>query len=93
MGHIKQKLQYLLANGKESDINNQIMQFLDAQMDTGNNTICKDDIVRILNTVLVDENENPHEAELARTKINYCFPKVADIKIENNSAVYLLEKH
>ena len=42
MGYIKQKLQYLLANGKESDINEQIMQFLDAQMDTGNNFICKE---------------------------------------------------
>lgn len=89
MGFIKQKFWNLLANGKEAEISNQIMQFLDAQIDTGNSVIVKDDIIRILNSVLeADENNYNFEKE----RILYCFPTECNIKIENGEAVYLTEK-
>lgn len=89
MGYIKQKIN----SGKENEISNQIMQFLDAQMDTGNSNISKDDITRILLSVLFEDNPNPSEEEIEHAKIPYCFPTVSDIKIEDDSAAYLTEKH
>jgi len=89
MGFVKQKFKNLLANGKEAEISNQILQFLDAQIDTGNSTIVKDDIIGILNSVLGTDSFN---ASLEQSLIPYCFPSVADIKIENGGAAYLTEK-
>lgn len=89
MGYIKQKIKF----GKENDILNQIMQFLDAQMDTGNSTISKEDINRILISVIFEDNPNPSDEEIEKSKIPYCFPSVSEIKIEDGEAVYLTEKH
>lgn len=90
MSHVKQKLNFLLVNGKESEISNQIMQFLDAQIDTGNSLIVKDDIIRILNSVLLEDSFGDNTA--LETRISHCFPNVADITIDQAQAVYLAEK-
>lgn len=89
MGYIKQKIN----GGKENEISNQIMQFLDAQMDTGNSTINKEDIIRILMAVLFEDNPNPSDEEIEHSRIPYCFPSVSEIKIEDGGAAYLTEKH
>lgn len=91
MGYIKQKLRTSLANGKETEISNQIMQFLDAQIDTGNSSITKEDISRILTSILADGYSDSFHAELEEKRISYCFPKVANIKIEDGKAVFLKE--
>lgn len=91
MGYIKQKLRSSLANGKEAEISNQIMQFLDAQIDTGNSYITKDDITRILTSILADGFSESFHAELDEKRISHCFPKIADIKIEDGKAVFLKE--
>jgi len=88
MGYVKQKIN----GGKENEISNQIMQFLDAQMDTGNSTIHKEDITRILVSVLFEDNPNPSDEEIEHSKIPYCFPSVSEIKIEDGGAAYLTEK-
>lgn len=93
MGYIKQKLKYLLANGKEAEISNQIMQFLDAQIDTGNSIIVKDDIIRILNSVLFDDDCNISNYEVEKSRIPYCFPSTSDITIEKGEAAYVNEKY
>lgn len=90
MGHIKQKLKTSHINGKENEVSNQIMQFLDAQIDTSNSTICKEDIIRILFSVIFDDN-TPNE-EINQAKISHCFPDVATITIEDKKAVYVTEK-
>lgn len=90
MGYIKQKLKAFLINGKEIEISNKIMQFLDAQIDTENGIIVKDNIVNILNSVLLDNITN--NGILNEEYIANCFPNVADITIEDSSAVYLEEK-
>lgn len=91
MGYIKQKLRTSLANGKETEISNQIMQFLDAQIDTGNSNITKEDISRILTSILADGYSDSFHAEIEEKRISYCFPKIADIKIEDGKAVFLKE--
>lgn len=92
MGHIRQKLNHLLGNGKENEISNQIMQFLNIQIDTGNTVITKDNIVRILNSVLIEGDADSHNIEFVQTNISYCLPDIADIKIEDEGAVYLTER-
>lgn len=92
MGYIKQKLKYMLANGKENEISDQIIQFLDAQIDTGNSIIIKDDIVRILNSVILEEDFIPFDLESKQNNISHCFPNVSEITIENGEAAYLVEK-
>lgn len=87
MSYIKQGFKFLLANGLESEISNQIMQFLDAQIDTGNSTIIKDDIIRILENVLTNEFSN-----FNKERLNYCFPSVLDVKIEENKAAFVTQK-
>lgn len=88
MGFIKQKFKNSLANGKENEISNQIMQFLDAQIDTGNSTIIKEDMIRILTSVLQADNCS----SIDESRIPYCFPSVCDVKIENSEAAFLTEK-
>lgn len=89
MGFIKQKFKNSLANGKEAELSSHIMQFLDAQIDTGNSIIVKDDITNILNSVLELDSFNSSDSQ---SKISYCFPSVTDIKIEDGEAVFLTEK-
>lgn len=86
MGFVKQKFKNSLANGKETEISNQIMQFLDAQIDTGNSLIVKEDIIRILSSVL-DSASN-----LEQSQILYCFPNTSNIRIEAGEAAFLTEK-
>lgn len=81
MGHVKQKLNNLLQNGKENEISNQIMQFLDTQLYSGNFSINRDDIVRILDTVLLEDYSDSFNSELEKTRISYSLPNVADIII------------
>jgi hypothetical protein len=90
---LSKSLNLYLVIGKESEISNQIMQFLDAQLDTGNSNICKDDITRILTSVLVDDFSDTFHQELDERRISYAFPEVCDIKIENGNAVLLFEKN
>lgn len=90
MGFVRQKLKTSHINGKENEINNQIMQFLEAQIDTSNSTICKDDIVNILVSVVSDDNT--FDMDLHRTKISNCFPDISTITIENGEATYVTEK-
>lgn len=92
MVYIKQKLKFLLANGRENEISNHIMQFLDAQIDTGNFIIVKDDIIRILNSVLLEEDFASSNIESEQNRISYCFPSTSEITIENGEAAYLVEK-
>lgn len=91
MGYIKQKLRASLADSKEAEISNQIMQFLDAQIYTGNSTITKDDISRILSSILTDGFSESFHSDFEEKRISYCFPDVADIKIEDGNAAYLKE--
>ena len=92
MGYIRPKLNYLFSNNTESEISNQIMQFLDAQIDTENSIITKDDITRILNSVLIDEEDNFSNTTLKQSRISHCFPIIATVSIENGEAAFLLEQ-
>lgn len=93
MGYIKQKLRCLLVDEKESEISNHIMQFLDAQIDTGNPTILKEDIVKILNSILLEDSSNYSSFNLTnQNRISHCFPEISEISIESEGAVYLTEK-
>lgn len=93
MGYIKQKLRYLLVDGKESEISNHIIQFLDAQIDTGNPTILKEDIIKILNSVLLEDSYDFSSSNLTnQNRIAHCFPEISEIAIESDGAVYLTEK-
>ena len=92
MGHIKQKLSFILAGGKENEINSQIMEFLDAQIDTNNSIITKDDIIRILNSSIVEDYSDSFSSELEKTRIAYCFPNVATVNIECGQAALVTEK-
>ncbi len=82
MGHIKQKLNSLLQNGKENEISNQIKQFLDSQIYSGNFSINRDDIVRILDSVLLEDYSDSFNSELEQTRISYSLPNVATIDID-----------
>ena len=92
MGHIKHKLKSLLINDKESEISSHIMQFLDAQIDTGNFIIVKDDIVRILNSVFFDSDFASESSNTDKERIAFTFPYSADITIEDGRAALLNEK-
>lgn len=85
MGIFKQKLKYLLANGKENEISSQIMQFLDAQIDTGNNSIVRDDIIKIALASLVDDSSS-----ISESRICHSLPDVSDISIEDGGEAALL---
>ena len=89
MGYVKQKFKYLLANGKENEIASQIMQFLDIQIDTRNFNINKEDMIRILNSVLIEDSAS---SDFDTFHILHCFPTVADVHIEDGHAAYLVEK-
>lgn len=91
MSYVKQKFSNLLANGREAELNEQIMQFLDAQLTTGNNHISKDDIVRILSSVLTENNYS--DSYLEQGTLPYCFPNTSDVIIEDGNAALLTEKH
>ena len=75
MGHIKHKLKSLITSEIENDISSNIIQFLDAQIDTGNSLIVKDDIIKILNSVLSDSH-------LGQSRIEHCLPSSSDITID-----------
>lgn len=92
MGHIKHKLKFLLTNDKESEISSHIMQFLDAQIDTGNYIIVKDDIVRILNSVFFDSDFASDTSNVNKERITFALPYSADITIEDGRAALLTEK-
>ena len=92
MGYVKQNLKSTLINGKESEITNQIMQFLDAQIDIGNSKIVRDDIIKILNSILLDEEFETSNTNFEHGYISYSIPAVTDITIEDGSAAYLVEK-
>ncbi len=89
MGYIKQKLNYLFTNEQDTEIVSQITQFLDAQIDTQNFNITRDDIIKILYSILLDENENQ---EILKSQIDASLPLISDIVIESNSAAYVTEK-
>lgn len=89
---LSKSLRLLLLIGKESEISSQIMQFLDAQLDTGNSNICKEDIARILNSILVDDFSDSFHSAFDEKRIAYCFPEICDIKIESGNAALLFEK-
>lgn len=89
MGHIKQKLSFLIAGGKENEISNQIMEFLDAQIDTNNSVITKDDIIRILTSSIVEDYSDSFSSELEKNRISYCFPNVATVNIDCGQAAYI----
>ncbi len=92
MGYIKHKLKYLFVDGKENEISSHIMQFLDAQIDTGNFLIAKDDIVRILNSIFFDSDFASDSFNFDKERISYAFPYSADITIEDGKAAFLVEK-
>lgn len=92
MRHIKHKLKYLLVDDKENEISSHIMQFLDAQIDTGNFLIAKDDIVRILNSVFFDNDFASDNSNIDKERISFTFPYSADITIEDGRAALLTEK-
>lgn len=92
MGHIKHKLKFLLVNDKENEISSHIMQFLDAQIDTGNYIIVKDDIVKILNSVFFDSTFASDTFTIDKERITFAFPYSADITIEDGRAALLTEK-
>ncbi len=88
MGYVKQKLKFLLVNGKEDEIVSLIMQFLDAQFDTQNFVINKENIIGILNSILLEGNPN---SQLEETHIANCFPTTIEIYIEDGLAAFLTE--
>ena len=90
MGYIKQKLNYLLVKGQEAEISCQIMQFIEAQIDTGAKTIVKENIINILNSILLENNSCNNN--LLENRISYCFPDAATVTIEESQVAFLEEK-
>lgn len=82
MGHIKHKLKSLITNEIENEISSNIIQFLDAQIDTGNSLIVKEDIIKILNSVLIDSNFTLNNSNFEQSRIEHCLPDSSTITID-----------
>lgn len=82
MGHIKHKLKSLITNDIEDEISSNIIQFLDAQIDTGNSLIVKDDIIKILNSVLIDSDFALNNNDFEQSRIEHCLPSSSNITID-----------